>query len=297
MLALTTGRRDGGFVLPRFMRRPARLVARFVTGEIDPPPFTMLALSVALIGGFSAYGVAVGGHGSAMVQAVTARTGFAIEEIRVTGNRETSEVDIFDRVGLDGWTSLVGFDAEEARQRIESLPWVESAAVRKIYPATLDVAVVEREPFAIWQRGSLLSLVEKDGSVIAPLSGSRHLELPLVVGPGAAKAAAGFISLVAAEPEIASRVRGYVRISERRWDLRLVNGVTVRLPENGSDEALAALVAMDREHQLLSRDVETIDMRLSDRLTVRLSPDAASAREASLKKRLGKNYTPAERRI
>lgn len=297
MFALRAGRRDGGFVLPRMMRRPARFVSRFVAGEVEAPPFLMLALSAALIGGFSAYGMVAGGHTSTVVQAVTARTGFAIEEIRVVGNVETSDVDIFDRVGLDGYTSLIGFDAEGARKRIETLPWIQSAEVRKVYPATLEVAVTERKPFAIWQRGSLLSLIEEDGKVIAPLAGTRHLTLPLVVGSGAAEEAKAFISQVAQVPGLAQRVRGYVRVSERRWDLRFDNGLTVKLPENGVDVALRDLIELDQQHGLLARDVQIVDMRFPDRLVVKLSPDAATAREAVMKERLGKHYRPAERRV
>lgn len=288
---------SGGFVLPRALRKPARFLSRLVSGDVEAPPFAMLALSAALVSSFSLYGVAVGGHTPAVVQAVTARTGFAVNEIRVSGNVETSEIDIFDRVGLDGWTSLVGFDVREARARIESLPWVESVAVRKIYPSTLEVKVVERTPFAIWQQGSVLSLIEADGRVIAPLSGARHEALPLVVGRGADLHAAEFVARVAAHPDLAARVRGYVRVSERRWDIRFDNGVTIKLPEFGADAALAELVALDARNGLLSRDVETVDMRLADRLVVRLSPDAASARDAALKERLGKRYRPAERAI
>ena len=311
MFALTAGRdgeagavarrrrafMPGGLVLPRWLRKPARLAGRLVSGDVDAPRFLMAALSAALVGSFSLYGAALGGHMPAAVQAVTARTGFAIDEIRVVGNRETSEIDIFDRVGLDGWTSLVGFDVQEARERIESLPWIEAVAVRKVYPSTLEVKVTERAPFAIWQHGSLLSLIEEDGEVIAPLSGTRHLELPLVVGVGAPKPAAAFVARVAEMPELAKHVRGYVRVSERRWDLRLDNGATVKLPERDEDAALADLLALDRTHALLSRDIESVDMRFADRLIVRLSSDAASAREAALKQRLGKNYRPAERRI
>ncbi|MBX9462053.1 MAG: cell division protein FtsQ/DivIB [Aquamicrobium sp.] len=288
---------SGGYVLPRWLRKPARAFSRFVSGEIEAPPYTMTMLAAAVIGSFSLYGAVLGGHMPGVVQAVTARTGFAIDEIRVSGNRETSEIDIFDRVGLDGWTSLVGFDVQDARDRIASLPWVEDASVRKIYPATLEVKIVEREPFAIWQQGSRLSLIESDGSTIAPLSGARHRALPLVVGVGAEEPAAAFVSKVAGYPDLAGRVRGYVRVSERRWDLRLENGMTVKLPERGEDEALRDLLALDHRYGLLSRDIETVDMRFADRLVVKLTPDAAVAREAALKERLGKNYRPAERRI
>lgn len=286
----------GGFVLPRILRKPARLVSRVIAGDVEAPPFAMLALSAGLVGGFCVYGAVVGGHMPAVVQAVTARTGFAIDEIRVSGNIETSEIDIFDRVGLDGWTSLIGFDVHEARLRIESLPWVEDVAVRKVYPSTLEVRVDERAPFAIWQHGAALTLIEADGTVIAPLSGQRHATLPLVVGRGADKAAAEFLARVAAYPAIASRIRGYVRVSDRRWNLRLDNGVTVKLPEQGEAGALAELAALDAGSGLLSRDIRAVDMRLPDRLVVRLSPDAAAAREASLKERLGRNYTRAGER-
>ena len=288
---------QGGFVLPRFLRKPARLFSRAVSGDVETPPFAMALLSAAMIGSFSLYGTVVGGHVPNVVQAVTARTGFAIDEIRVSGNVETSEIDIFDRVGLDGWTSLVGFDAHEARARIESLPWIESVTVRKVYPSMLEVKVVERTPFAVWQQGALLSLVEADGKVIAPLSGARHASLPLVVGQGADKASAGFLARVAAHPDLAARVRGYVRISDRRWDLRLDNGVTVKLPEHGVDAALGELAALDARHGLLARDIDTVDMRLADRLVIGLAADAATAREAAMKERLGRNYRPAGRAI
>lgn len=287
---------SAGFVLPRLLRRPARFLARAAAGDVEAPPFAAAALSAALLAAFSAYGVVQGGHVPTLVQAVTARTGFAINEIRVSGNHETSEIDIFDRVGLDGWTSLVGFDPEAARQRIASLPWVESVAVRKIYPSTLEVTVTERTPFAIWQQGSLLSLIEQNGAVIAPLAGTRHRTLPLVVGPGAAEHAASVLARVAAYPDLAARVRGHVRVSERRWDLRLDNGVTIKLPELQEDKAIRELLALDHSHGLLSRDIETVDLRFADRLVVKLSPAAAEARDAELKKRLGKDYKPAERR-
>ncbi|MEO3385516.1 cell division protein FtsQ/DivIB [Mesorhizobium sp. CAU 1741] len=287
----------GGLVVPRWLRRPARFASRVWSGEVVAPPFAGGALSALVIGSFVVYGTVVGGHMSSVVQGVTARTGFAINEIRVSGNKETSEIDIFDRVGLDGWTSLVGFDAEDARARIVSLPWVESAAVRKIYPSTLEVKVVEKVPFAIWQQGSLLSLIEENGDVIAPLVGSDHLTLPLVVGSGGAKSASSFVAKVASHPDLASRVRGYVRISDRRWDLKLNNGLTVKLPEQEQDEALVDLVGLDARYGLLSRDIESVDMRFGDRLVVKLSPDAAKAREARLKELLGKKYRPAERSI
>jgi cell division protein FtsQ len=274
------------FVLPRLLRRPVRVLVRLGEGDFTAPPFSAAILSAALIASGSAYGAYLGGYVGGIVQSVTARTGFAVDQIKVVGNRETSEIDILDKLQLDGWTSLIGFDAEDARERIGTLPWVRVAAVRKVYPHTLDVRVEEREPFALWQQGSELSIVERSGAVIAPFSGGKQALLPLIIGADAPEKAPDFLARIKKYPELAARVKGYIRIGERRWDLKLENGITVKLPEDGEDQAIADLARMDHENGLLTRDIAAVDMRLSDRLVVELTPEAATQREAALNEKL-----------
>ena len=270
------------FVLPRMLRRPVRVLARLGGGDFVAPRFSAAILSASLIASSSAYGAYIGGHADDIVQNITARTGFAVDQIKVVGNRQTSEIDILDRLELDGWTSLIGFDAEAARERIDTLPWVEVAAVRKVYPHTLEVRVEEREPFALWQQGAELSVIERSGTVIAPFSGGKQALLPLIIGTGAPAKAPDFLAKVQKFPELASRVKGYIRIGERRWDLKLENGITVKLPEDGEDQAIAELVRMDHDNGLLTRDIAAVDMRISDRLVVQLTPEAATQRQAAL---------------
>lgn len=277
-----------GFVLPRPLRRPVRSLARLFSSDVEAPRYAGLALTVGLFAAAGVYGAILGGHVPSIVQAMTARTGFAVNAVRISGNVHTSEIDVLGAIGLDGFTSLVGFDAAAARDRIAELPWAQAVTVRKIYPSALEVRIEEREAFAVWQRGSDLTLIESDGKPIAPLTGTRHASLPLVVGTGAPERARAFIAKIATHQGLARRVVGYIRVADRRWDLRLDNGITVRLPEQGEDAALAQLVRLDQENGLLSRDVVAIDLRLTDRIAVQLSPDAAVARQAALKDRLAK---------
>jgi cell division protein FtsQ len=168
------------------------------------------------------------------------------------------------------------------------------AAVRKIYPDTLEVRIEERKPFAIWQHGSELSLIERSGKVITNYTGGRHAMLPLVIGLGAPEAAEGFIAKIKDHPELAARVKGYMRVAERRWDVRLENGVTVKFPEAGEEQAIGELAAMDRDAGLLSRDIASIDMRFAGRLVVQLSPEAAVARTAVMTERMKKVKTKSK---
>jgi cell division protein FtsQ len=127
-----------------------------------------------------------------------------------------------------------------------------------------------------------------DGTVVGSLPDWRFAHLPLVVGPGAATRARDFLALLDAHPEIRQQVRASVLVAERRWNLKLKNGLDVRLPEADVPRALDTLAELDRDKHLISRDITAIDLRLSDRVSVHLSDEAARAREEALKDKTAK---------
>jgi cell division protein FtsQ len=271
-----------GFVLPRPLRKPARVLGHVFAGDVAAPRYAATILSAVYLSAAGVYGMVLGGHTQAVLQALTARSGFAIEDVRMAGNKETSEIDVLDKLELNGWTSLIGFDAEEARQRIVALPWVDHAAVRKIYPDAIEISITEKKPLAIWQHGRELSLIDSQGRQIVPFRSERYATLPVFIGEGANGRAAEFVAEIEKSPGLASRVKAFIRIADRRWDLRLENGITVKLPENGEVAAIKELAALDAEHGILSRDVDAVDMRLDDRIVVKLTPEAVVRRDAAL---------------
>lgn len=274
-----------GFVLPRPFRRPARFVTRLCNGSIAIPRHTEAVGLTALFAATALYGSIMGGQFSTAVEGVTTALGFAVEEVEITGHENTSEVAVFQALGLDGFTSLVSMDVREAREKLQQLPWVETVAVRKVYPGKVEIDLAERDAYAIWQTGDTLSLVERDGRLIGAYGGSGFNDLPLVVGPGAADKASAFIDLLQDYPAVASRMRAVIYVGERRWNVRLGNGVTIKLPSGDPRGALEQLEAMDAEQRVLSRDIASIDLRLADRTVVALTQNAMERREAALEDR------------
>ena len=272
-------------VLPRPLRRLVRFVLALCSGRIALPRHLGKASLAAFYGLVSLHGIVVGGHGPVVMQAVTASAGFAVEDVRVSGNQHTSEIDILQLLGLDGSTSLLGLDIAAARQALSELPWVESVEVRKVYPSTVEVVLRERQAYGIWQHGTDLSLIERSGSVIAPLRDNKFASLPLFVGRDAETAAAAIDEEFSKWPAIASRVKDFVRVGGRRWDGHMQNGIVVRLPEENVPGALALLNRFDAEQQVLSRDVAVVDLRLPDRVAVRLTEGALERRTAALEER------------
>jgi cell division protein FtsQ len=272
-------------VLPRPLRRAARFLGSLAAGRVHIPNHVGTASLIAFYALTGVYVFSLTGETSDVTQAVTSAAGFAINNVKVSGNAQTSEIDILERLGLDGTTSLMALDVMETRTALKTLPWVQDAEVRKIYPDTIEIKLKERTAFGIWQHGQELSLIEQDGSVIAPLRDNKFAYLPLFVGRDAETGADEIMADFDQWPDVKKRVKAFMRVAGRRWDLKLDNGVIVKLPEHDMERAMAALAELNRDHQLVERDIVAVDLRLEDRTTVQLTPDAAARRAKALEAR------------
>lgn len=266
---------------------PNRLIAWL---ERHVPRRFGIAMTVLLLGGSACLGTVRGGHLDDAIQALSdARNalanvaGFRIATVTINGRSQLSQDEVLAIGGVNGRSSLLFLDPAAVRDRLKANPWIADATVLKLYPGALQIDVTERRAFALWQEHGHVSVIADDGTMLEPYVSRRFLSLPLVVGDGAQTEAKNFLALVARYPEVNSQLRAAIYVGQRRWNLRFKDGLDISLPENDVGNALAALVKFDKEDKLFSRDITAIDMRLPDRLTVRLSEDAAKAREEQFK--------------
>jgi cell division protein FtsQ len=270
-----------------YRRTARRWIARL--GRLPLPPGIGIAGSILLLAGALGYGVVKGQHVPDVIDwfkdtrdAAANSLGLRIVAVSLTGSKEVSREEILTTAGVTGRASLLFLDADAARAKLMSNPWIGDAAVLKLYPDRLQITVTERQAFALWQKDGRVSVIAADGTVLEPFVEGRYIGLPVVIGKGAESAAKDFLAIVDRYPDIRPMVRASILVAERRWTLRLVNGIDVRLPETGVDAALDRLVGLDRDKKLMTRDVMMIDLRLPDRVTVRLSDAAAQARNEVL---------------
>ncbi|MGH7186568.1 MAG: cell division protein FtsQ/DivIB, partial [Pseudomonadota bacterium] len=128
--------------------------------------------------------------------------------------------------------------------------------------------LVEREPFAIWQRDGSYYVIDRTGTAMSMEPGNLPSELPLVSGEGAQKAVFELVNQLASFSALASKLQGAARVGGRRWNLYFPNNVKVLLPETGVDEALAWIERLDRERGLLGKGIVSIDLRIEDQAVV-----------------------------
>ena len=281
--------------------RLGRLRARFGrrrgfvrSGRQGPPRHTGSALAAAFFAVVVGTGLVAGGHYDRMVAAdgrplhlIGRLVGFGLDRVTISGIAGLREAEVLGAAGLDARTSLAFVSVAEVRERLRALPLVAAVSVRKIYPHELQIELTEREPAALWQRDGALFVVAKDGTVIDEMRDGRFAGLPLVVGEGANARVPDYLALVAAAGALKDRVKAGTFVSGRRWTLK-VDGVDVRLPEQGASAALSRLVRLQRDEKILDKDVIAIDLRMTDRVVLRLTEEAAAARVELIKKRIAK---------
>lgn len=215
--------------------------------------------------------------------AVSVNSGFALEKIKTVGLNKTPEGAILEVLGVSKGDALFGMDMATLSARVETLPWVSRAVVSRELPATIKVLLVEREPYARWQINGELVLVDETAAVIRGAKTSDYAHLPFVVGPGAPEAASALFNLLATTPDLGKKVVAAVRVGQRRWDLEFDNGMRLKLPEKsetyGEAEAWAAFINLTIEKNILAMDVAEADLRLPDRIIMRLTPEGQEAFE------------------
>jgi cell division protein FtsQ len=266
---------------------PHRLIARL---ERAIPHRVGIMATVAILLGSAGLGIVKGGHVEELTTALSDTrnalansVGFKITEVAINGRKQLTQDEVLAIGGVNGRSSLLFLDAAVVRDKLKANPWIGEATVQKFYPGQLQIDITERSAFALWQQDGRLSVIADDGAVLELYVSRRFTGLPLVVGKGAETRARDFLALVDRYPQVRSVMKAAVLVGERRWNLRLKDGLDVRLPENDVGNALATLTKLDKDERLFSRDISAIDMRLPDRLTVRLSEDAAKARDELFK--------------
>src|SRR5215218_5508239 len=249
-----------------------------------------VTLTVLMLLGSAGLGIVKGGHVDELVTALSDTrnalansAGFRITTVAINGRKQLSQDEVLAIGGVNGRSSLLFLDAATVRDKLKTNPWIADATILKLYPGRLQIDIVERTAFALWQQDGRLAVIADDGAVLEPYVSRRFLNLPLVVGKGADRGARDFLALLARYPQVRAATKAAVMVGERRWNLRLKDGLDIRLPENDVADALASLNRLDKDDRLFSRDIVAVDMRLPDRLTVQLSEDAAKAREELFK--------------
>ena len=204
--------------------------------------------------------------------------GFAVRDVFVVGRESTPKGALLDALAVKRGSAILAVDLEAARNRLQALPWVREASVRRVLPDTIVVEIVERRPLALWQYQKKFALIDEEGQVIIRDDVGPFNKLMVVVGEDAPANATALVRMLASEPDMMSRVKAAVRVGGRRWNVHLADGIDIKLPEQDPGHAWRRLAEYQRAHGVLDKDVRVLDLRFPDRLVIQPGEPAAEGK-------------------
>jgi cell division protein FtsQ len=206
----------------------------------------------------------------------TLKLGFKIEAVWVDGLQHSNRNDVLKAIEANRGAPILKFDPEQARKHLLDLPWVKEASVSLALPNKIHINVKEREPIAIWQINRELHVIDNEGGIIQGVEPAAFSQLPIMVGEGANKAAQDLFRLMADTPNIARIMTAASYVGYRRWNVKLDNRIEINLPAKNVENALQRLNRLQQEHEIFSKDILGIDLRIPDRLIVRVNDKNSS---------------------
>ena len=111
---------------------------------------------------------------------------FRVSKVAVQGHRVATEAQILDLAGIQLGTPLLGLATDTIAKRVTRHPWIDSVAIRKYWPCTLHITVVEHYPMAMvnleGEDEAALYYIDEKGVVFAPVDAGEDLDFPVITG-------------------------------------------------------------------------------------------------------------------
>ena len=242
-----------------------------------------------------------------VARSVLTAEALTVTRITVTGNTRLSRGDVLSLVdGLNGRNMLL-VSLEEWRQRVLASPWVEDAAIRRVLPGTVNVAIAERQPMGIGRIAGVLYLLDQQGNIIDEF-GPDHAEFdfPIIDGLAAAESAAAkrsvsesaeadepavderraalamrLLASLQGRPDLAARV-SQIDVTDPRDAVVILKGDTalVRIGDDQFAERLQSYLDLAPTLRKEVPRIDYVDLRFGERVYVKPQADGGEGRRA-----------------
>jgi len=198
--------------------------------------------------------------------------GFEVRRVRVTGVERMNELKVYERALAERDRPMPLLDLEGLRKEMLALSWVKDARVSRQLPDTLAIDIVEREPHAALRKPGRLVLIDIDGNELEPIKPAAAKDMLIISGPGSARQVHDLAKLLDSAPALKPQVAEAEWVGNRRWNLTFKTGQMLALP-HGEDTAATALISftrLDGVNRLIGGQVATFDMRVPERIYMRV---------------------------
>ncbi len=198
----------------------------------------------------------------------TAKLGFVVENISIEGQKHVSEERIVRAIKIKTGYPIFLVSLENLKSRLENIEWIKNVFVERKLPNNITIYIEERTPIALGQRDNKLYLIDNEGVIIHEKDLKPYFNLPIFIGDGSEIYANSLITIFREEPELFKHIHAIIRVSERRWNIRLDNDLEIKMPEENFEEAWKKVIKLYKKKELLNPEISVIDLRVANKIFV-----------------------------
>ena len=196
---------------------------------------------------------------------------FEVKDIRINGTEKTNP-DELRQILTPNLNNLISFDKDHAKSLLEQVGWVKRANIKKIYPNTLIINIIETDPFAIYYDNQNNYLIDIDGQIISSNPDINVYKNLLIVRGEDAKTKLNEIikEINIYFPDVRNRINELEFIEKRRWNLFLSGNLLIKLPDTEIKESLNNLKKLFEGKQVLESNIIEVDLRIKGRAVIKV---------------------------
>ena len=200
--------------------------------------------------------------------------GFFIKNVDIKGINHLNQKDILKTINYYNKKNIFNVNLKNIYNEIKQNTWVEEVSIKKIYPNTLKIDLIEKEPIAIWQNKSAYHLITKNGEIILEANLNNFKKhLPIIIGKNAHKNVYSILQILNIDKNLTTNIWSLTFVNERRWDIHFNQGLTIRLPSTSVKEAWEKIILLSEKFNILSLDLTELDLRSSNNVLGKINID------------------------
>ena len=196
---------------------------------------------------------------------------FNIQNISIIGTTNSNHNKIEELIDKSS-SNLLSLNLHDTVITIESLDWIKKINIKKRYPNTLLISVIENEPFAYFLKEQKIFLIDSDGDKIIEKNDLENLDKYLILsGIDSEIRISNLVqNIIIFYPDILSSIKEIEFIEKRRWNIILKNNLKIKFPENNIRESFLNLKQLIKDEQILNSNIIEVDLRLIDRAIIKV---------------------------
>ncbi len=200
---------------------------------------------------------------------VSAKNGYIVQNVQVVGRDRVAGKDLLNALNIQRGMPLFAYDPQEAQERVKQLVGVDTVFIERRWPNTVFIRLTERQPVAKWQKNETVTLIDRNGQTVAAKNTDQDTHYPILIGDDVTTQITPLFQLLQGQPDLLKQVKAATWVGQRRWDLLLQNGVTIKLPAQNTTLAIAQLMKLVQQDHIFDKDLEIVDLRLPGQAVLR----------------------------